>query len=59
MKLIDTATTEINALGLPDRRVTRAMSTAAANGTSKTSQGITLINLLVHKTPGRTRNFQK
>src|SRR6267143_2199371 len=59
MKLIDTATTEINALGLPDRRVTRAMSTAAANGTSKTSQGITLINLLVDKTPGRTRNFQK
>jgi hypothetical protein len=48
MKLIDTATTEINALRLLDRRVTRAMSTALASGTSKTSQGITLINLLAH-----------
>ncbi len=59
MKLIDTATTEINALRLAARRVTRAMSTAPASGTSKTSQGITLINILVHKTCGRTPNSQR
>src|SRR6266478_9177344 len=58
MKLIDTATTEINALRLPARRVTRAISTAPASGTSKTSQGITLINPLVHKTRRRRPNFQ-
>src|SRR5207248_4398737 len=59
MKLIDTATTEMNALRPDARRVTRAMSTAPASGTSKTSQGITLINILVHKTCGRTPNSQR
>src|SRR5437868_3817093 len=42
MKLIDTATTEINALTLGARRVTRAINTALAKGASKTSQGIIL-----------------
>src|SRR6266480_2347304 len=48
MKLINTATTEINALGRRARRVTRAMIAALASGTTKTSHGITLILILAH-----------
>src|SRR4029077_3749125 len=59
MKLIDTATTEMKALRPAARRVTRAISTAPASGTSNTSQGITLISILVHKICERTPNSQR
>ena len=59
MKLIATATTEIDALRLGARRVTRAIKAALASGTSKISHGVTLINILAHSTRGRTVNFQR
>src|SRR5438552_2728688 len=48
IKLIDTATTEINALRLRAHLVTRAISPALTSGASKTSQGVTLISILAH-----------